>query len=75
MSNPNNCATCDYMKLNASRDGHCYMFSDEPNEVCMQHTGRNKPLHAFGDALASAISDHPDLRAELIAAGLLTPSA
>jgi hypothetical protein len=20
--------------------GHCYMFSNEPNDVCMQHTGR-----------------------------------
>jgi hypothetical protein len=42
MSNPNNCQTCDYTKLNGNREGHCYMFSDEPTDVCIQHTGRAK---------------------------------
>lgn len=38
MSNPNNCATCDYKQI--PDGGHCYMFRDEPTDVCMQHTGR-----------------------------------
>ena len=37
--NPNNCATCDHKKR--PDGGHCYMFRDEPTDVCMQHTGRN----------------------------------
>ncbi|MDR6421302.1 hypothetical protein J2801_003590 [Paraburkholderia phenoliruptrix] len=36
--NPNNCATCNH-KQNPD-GGHCYMFRDEPTDVCMQHTGR-----------------------------------
>ena len=46
MSNQNNCETCDYKKLNGNREkGHCYMFRDEPTEVCMQRTVRQvKPL-------------------------------
>ena len=43
--NPNNCETCEY-KLSRSPDqdddGHCYMFRDEPQEICMQHTGRGR---------------------------------
>lgn len=38
MSNPNNCSTCGH-KQNPD-GGYCYMFKDEPSEVCMQHTGR-----------------------------------
>ena len=34
--NPNECATCDHK---ADPDGGwCYMFRDEPTEVCMKHT-------------------------------------
>lgn len=36
MSNPNNCSTCEWKKT--PQGGWCYMFRDEPNEVCMQHT-------------------------------------
>lgn len=36
--NPNNCSTCDHIKN--PDGGHCYMFADEPTEICMQHTGR-----------------------------------
>lgn len=36
--NPNNCSTCEYIQN--PDGGHCYMFRDEPEEVCMQHTGR-----------------------------------
>lgn len=38
MSNPNNCNTCDHKQH--PDGGHCYMFRDEPRDVCMQHTGR-----------------------------------
>jgi len=42
--NPNNCATCEHKNMKspdqADDDGHCYMFRDEPTEICMQHTGR-----------------------------------
>lgn len=41
MANPNRCEACDYSKLNGNREkGHCYMFRDEPDDVCHQHTGR-----------------------------------
>lgn len=36
--NPNNCSTCLHKLL--PEGGWCYMFKDEPTEVCMQHTGR-----------------------------------
>ncbi len=36
--NPNNCNTCQHKKK--PDGGWCYMFRDEPTEVCMQHTGR-----------------------------------
>ena len=45
--NPNNCETCEYKRLKSpdqDDDGHCYMFRDEPREVCMQHTGRKKMM-------------------------------
>ena len=40
LTNPNNCETCDYMKM-GDGDGHCYMFKDAPTEECLQHTGRD----------------------------------
>ena len=44
MSNPNNCKTYEYTKINAGKEGHCYMFKDEPTNVCMAHTGRMTKL-------------------------------
>ena len=38
--NPNNCDMCEH-KQNPD-GGWCYMFSDEPKEVCMQHTMRRE---------------------------------
>ena len=38
--NPNNCSTCDYKRIAHTGDGRCYMFRNEPSEVCMVHTGR-----------------------------------
>lgn len=43
-TNPNNCKTCKYKNMRSadgSKSGWCYMFSDKPTEVCMQHTGRS----------------------------------
>ena len=42
--NPNNCSTCDYLELGHHDNAHCYMFREEPNCVCMQHTCRAEPL-------------------------------
>ena len=43
-TNPNNCESCEHMAFMSpealAAAGHCYMFADEPTEVCMQHTGR-----------------------------------
>jgi hypothetical protein len=38
VSNPNNCGTCKH-KQNPD-GGWCYMFRNEPDDVCMQHTYR-----------------------------------
>ncbi len=38
MSNPNNCAACDHKRN--PQGGWCYMFRDEPQEVCMKHSAR-----------------------------------
>jgi hypothetical protein len=40
LTNPNNCETCKYKHMNEGEEGHCYMFKDEPTDVCMQHSGR-----------------------------------
>ena len=40
MSNPNNCETCEHKQRARKEDGWCYMFRDEPKEICMQHTAR-----------------------------------
>ena len=47
LANPNNCATCDHKKQ--AGEGWCYMFRDEPKDVCFQHTGRSE----VGKALIS----------------------
>jgi hypothetical protein len=39
-SNPNNCETCKYTHLNDDPALHCYMFKDEPEDVCNLHSGR-----------------------------------
>lgn len=49
MSNPNNCESCQYKQM--PHTGHCYMFRDEPTEVCMQHTGRIAPPAIPGELL------------------------
>ena len=36
MTNPNNCADCDHKRN--PQGGWCYMFRDEPKEVCLKHT-------------------------------------
>jgi hypothetical protein len=54
MSNPNNCETCKYHP-DPDAEGHCYMFRDAPTDVCMQHSGREKPLTPEFISLMSAI--------------------
>ena len=55
MANPNRCETCDYKKLNGNREkGHCYIFSDEPTDVCHQHTGRDFLRNFEATLLAAA---------------------
>ena len=54
MTNQNRCETCDYKKLNGNREGHCYMFRDEPTDVCMQHTGQKM----LGFELLMAVAKH-----------------
>lgn len=43
-SNPNNCAGCDH-KSNP-QGGWCYMFRDEPQDVCTKHAARYSRLLA-----------------------------
>jgi len=46
--NPNNCETCDYKHMQSSDqddESHCYMFRNEPTEICMQHTARKSAGH------------------------------
>ena len=38
--NPNNCPACGHK--DHPDGGWCYMFREEPKEVCMQHTARFK---------------------------------
>lgn len=53
--NPNNCGTCNHMKHNGDNAGWCYMFRDEPNDVCSQHTGRIRVNDSFAKAIALAV--------------------
>jgi len=46
--NPNNCETCKH-RLNNPDDGWCYMFRDEPDAVCMKHTGREDDFKVLID--------------------------
>ena len=55
MKNPNNCETCDHKEH--AGDGHCYMFRDAPNDVCMQHTGRARSFFDFVKAYAGTETD------------------
>ena len=54
--NLNNCETCDYKKMNEGQDGWCYMFKDEPTELCMAHSGR-KPDFAAIKNLQETLDD------------------
>lgn len=57
MPNPNNCSTCKYKQCPGPDDPPeqwCYMFRDEPTDVCMQHTGRqilSQPKAPFIDPM------------------------
>jgi len=51
--NPNNCNTCYYKLVAEDDDGWCYMFRNEPNEVCMVHTGRRMSVESIIKLLQS----------------------
>ncbi len=51
--NPNNCNTCYYKLVAEADDGWCYMFRNEPNEVCMDHTGRRMSVESIIKLLRS----------------------
>jgi len=58
MPNPNKCETCDYKNVLADGkpvEGHCFMFFDEPSEVCMQHTMRTVGVIGSHKALSIAM--------------------
>ena len=38
MTNPNNCESCDHKPHQDG--GWCYMFREEPQEVCIKHSSR-----------------------------------
>lgn len=42
-----NCNTCHYKKINQDQLGWCYMFREEPNGECRQHTGSEKEKQAY----------------------------
>lgn len=46
--NPNNCEGCTHRQNRRPEDGHCYMFKDEPDEVCMQRSVRAMDLIGRG---------------------------
>lgn len=50
-TNPNNCSTCRYHP-DPDATGHCYMFRDVPRDVCMQHSGREKPISFLSAGLS-----------------------
>lgn len=57
MANPNNCSTCDYKQH--PDDGHCYMFRDEPQDVCMQHTARKRAFFSFVQLVSDTNAHEP----------------
>jgi hypothetical protein len=57
-ANPNNCEKCDHWKLH-SEEGHCYMFREEPMEICRQHTSRDILKQFFRDPKPHLIKDIP----------------
>lgn len=56
MSNyDNDCPTCDHIKGYDRKDGHCYMFKQEP-KPCTQHTMRIKIIDQFVVDVARLLS-------------------
>jgi hypothetical protein len=51
MSNPNNCSACEYKKIQEEGHlaGHCYMFREEPKEICLKHSFETQGGGGFGD--------------------------
>lgn len=74
MSNPNDCSTCEWIADDGK--GHCYMFFDEPTEICMQHTGKKvkDDLNIALEHIGLALKPNPgDLTAITAIMGRITP--
>lgn len=56
MLNPNNCSTCKHKKH--PDGGWCYMFRDEPSQVCMQHSGRTESTESVVRKLLRQGEEH-----------------
>lgn len=57
----NNCLTCDYKEMRSPGDDspqHCYMFREEPDDVCMQHTGRKDQHRLWEIGMRTIIQAH-----------------
>lgn len=50
MGNPNNCSRCDYRKMPRG-EGWCYMFKNEPTDVCRKHTAQRTSNSMFGECV------------------------
>lgn len=66
-TNPNNCPNCDHHKMQRVIEKndpqamklHCYMFRDEPTDICAQHSGNKISFFSGGPnfSIQSAIVD------------------
>ena len=65
MSNPMNCATCDYKYIPHDSGGWCYMFRNEPTSRCARHTGKERRKEEIADRLLDEwLSEGPDMNEE-----------
>lgn len=44
-----NCHNCDYMAINNDKTLHCYMFRNEPIDVCRRFKPKDKPHHVINN--------------------------
>lgn len=53
MNTPSNCTTCQYKRLNAGREGWCYMFRNAPDGECAQYLPPAMPKQWYRTTLGS----------------------
>lgn len=51
-----NCETCDHKKHYGGADGYCYMWREEPEGKCYQHTKYKANIDDSIYALVSVVS-------------------